>query len=268
MDLRKKSIFEYDSWIDWPSVVLMTGVHGNEHSGILALQNLINDDLSLKKWKLTVIFANIDAIEKNIRFVDVNMNRSFWEKLENTKEEARIKELLPYLNQADILLDLHNTIDLSSFPFLITEAESYACVFDVQYVLSWIDSVQKWWSDGYMTKLWKIWLCLECGSIVDDINVTTNYAYNMSINLLCYLGLIDGIFQSYSSHIVLKPDFMHISQSESFRLKKPFREFELCKKWQIIWYDNWNQILAPYDGYILFARNRNKKWEECFLYVK
>lgn len=261
-------IYQYDSWVYWPSVIVMAWVHGNESSGIIALQRFVDEWMFLLQWKLTIIFANLDAIEKNTRFVDVNMNRFFGKVLWYTKEEQRIKEILPYLKEADILLDLHNTIQLSASPFLITEHKEYASVFDCEYIISGLDNLHPWWSDGYMNSLWKIGLCLECWSIVDDKDQTLDYAYRMVINFLRYLNMIEWSSISYLPSQLIMTDTIYISKYGEFILTKEFGEFEFCKKWQIIWTD-WNiPVFAPYDWYILFARNRIQSWIECFVYGK
>lgn len=261
-------IHQYVSWISWPSVVLMAGVHGNEHSGIVALQRLIDEKFTLLKWKLTIVFANLAAIEQNIRFVDVNMNRCFGKQLWTTKEEERIQDILSYFHEADILLDLHNTIQLSSSPFLITEHKEYVSVFDCEYVVSGLDKLHPWWSDGYMNSLWKIGLCLECGSISDDKDQTSDYAYRMVVNFLRYLNMIEWPSISYLPAQLIMTDTIYISKYEEFTLTKEFGEFEFCRKDQIIGYDWLNVVAAPYDGYIVFARSTKNKWTECFVYCK
>jgi len=201
-------VFTFTSQYPWPSVVVMAWVHWNEKSWILALQRILDEWISLLYWKLTIIFANLYAIEQNRRFVDLNMNRCFWRELSNSKEEVRVQELLPCLQQADILLDLHNTVGDSASPFLITNSYWYNTIFQVDYVLQWIDHVQVWWSDWYMESIWKVGLCLECGSVVDDISLTTDYAYDMVINFLQYVNIIQWSHKTFRAPKSVKARIM------------------------------------------------------------
>jgi len=75
-------------------------------------------------------------------------------------------EIMDILDESDYLLDIHNTTSYnSSLEFLITTHTDYANIFNVDKVISHIDSIQKGWSDWYMDSMWKKWFCLECGSI-------------------------------------------------------------------------------------------------------
>ncbi|MCB9804969.1 succinylglutamate desuccinylase/aspartoacylase family protein [Candidatus Peribacteria bacterium] len=67
--------------------------------------------------------ANPRAIEQNIRQTEKNMNRSFHTiPQDNTYEDIRAQELLPFLRESDVLLDIHNTLNTeNSIPFLISE---------------------------------------------------------------------------------------------------------------------------------------------------
>ncbi len=62
-----------------PAVILSCGIHGNETAPIELLNILINDLLVTQNLSvpLLIIFANPEAIKKQVRFVDQNLNRLF-----------------------------------------------------------------------------------------------------------------------------------------------------------------------------------------------
>ncbi|NCQ81949.1 hypothetical protein GW750_03990 [bacterium] len=85
------------------------------------------------------IFANLQALQYDVRYTDINMNRCFGKDIpqqNNDYEAQRVQELIPYLQQSDVLLDIHNTIDLPCPPFLISEHADWNRYFDVPRVLS------------------------------------------------------------------------------------------------------------------------------------
>src|SRR3989344_9145478 len=110
------------------NIVIMAGVHGNESFGVTALKEII-PSLSIEKGKITIIFANLEAIKQNKRFIEYNLNRCFFKeqanKIKNTLEGRTAREIIPYLNQADYLLDIHSSNSKDSVPFMICQPESF-----------------------------------------------------------------------------------------------------------------------------------------------
>lgn len=57
-----------------------------------------------------LIQVNLEAQQQNKRFVDVNMNRIIGkDENKQTYEYKRFQQLLPYLYEMDIVLDIHST---------------------------------------------------------------------------------------------------------------------------------------------------------------
>lgn len=95
---------------------ILVCVHGNEQYG-LKIKEILNN-------KFEFIVANPLAVEKNVRFVDANLNRVFpGNKNSNLYEEKRAFELAKEIDNFSKLIDLHSTsekMDLTgiiSYPF-------------------------------------------------------------------------------------------------------------------------------------------------------
>jgi predicted deacylase len=117
-----------------PSALITALIHGNEISGAIASKALIDHLLaspgSLLRGSITVAFCNLAAFERfnaddlhHSRFVQEDMNR-VWsaDKLglpAASVERQRAVELLPVIDQADFLLDLHSMHDPGD-PLLLT----------------------------------------------------------------------------------------------------------------------------------------------------
>ena len=260
-----KSIIKLQWNKKWKTTIIMTWVHGNERSGLEAL-DMILPNINIESWTVYFIKANLKAIKQNVRFVEKNMNRCFRKKIVwNSYEANRAREIRKYLDKADYLLDVHNTTNKVSEAFLIWEEKKLAKYFPVKKFLSWIDWVQKWWSDGYMYNIWKIWFCIESGSIYDK--KWPQIAYQSIINFLKLTGNIKWkakIFNKNQTHIHCQK--MYKSQTDNFVLAKKFKDFEYIAQWELIWIDGNKKIRAMENWIILFPHSVDQKWKECFVF--
>ncbi len=266
-----KNIWEWiylkDSWKQWNITTIMVWVHWNEISWIKALDELKNN-LEIISWKVYFVYANLKAIEKNIRFTEKNLNRCF---LKNnnwtTYEELRAQEIIEILDKSDFLLDVHNTTSFnSSLDFLITTHIDYAKYFDVNKIVSHIDDIQKWWSDWYMDSIWKKWFCLECWSInFWDKEKSKLLAKKSILNFLKVTKNISWEPEVFDNNkLVIKMKQMYKTKTDNFNLAREFKDFEEIKKLELIWIDWEEKIINKQDGIILFAHDRKQKESEWF----
>lgn len=119
------------------------------------------------------------------------MNRSFHNIPQGSAyEDIRAQELLPFLRESDVLLDIHNTLNTeNSIPFLISEHANMDQYFPVDTVVSGLDVLHPGGSDGYMNSIGKVGLCIESGSIYDPRG--TEIARDSVLNFLCATGAIE-----------------------------------------------------------------------------
>lgn len=66
----------YDRGPGDPEVAIVGGIHGDEPSGVRAVRRLLRNDLDLTRGVRFVI-ANPPALERDVRFLDSDLNRSF-----------------------------------------------------------------------------------------------------------------------------------------------------------------------------------------------
>ncbi len=112
-------VWTFEAAAAGPHVGLCALVHGNEFSGALALLRLVELGLRPARGRLTLIFANPEALAAfdprdpwASRFLDEDLNR-LWSAAEldaprRTRELARARELRPIVDELDALLDLHS----------------------------------------------------------------------------------------------------------------------------------------------------------------
>lgn len=111
-------VWHFDSGQGGRQVLLTALIHGNELCGAWALKTLLASGLRPRRGTLTLAFCNLAAFDRfdpadyaRSRFVDEDMNR-VWsaDKLADgdSQERRRARELRPWVDRADWLLDFHS----------------------------------------------------------------------------------------------------------------------------------------------------------------
>ena len=103
-----------------PTVMVASLTHGNEVSGAIVVDALLSAGLRPRQGALIFSFNNIEAYHSfdprspfRSRMVDEDFNRT-WGRLDEpatTVETRRAKVLRPFVERADLLLDLHSMHD-------------------------------------------------------------------------------------------------------------------------------------------------------------
>jgi len=101
-----------------PSVMVQALTHGNEFSGAIALDFLFREDVRPLKGSLVLAFANVAAFARfdfddpdRSRYIDEDYNRVWADAVlagpRDSAELRRARDLRPFVDAADYLLDLH-----------------------------------------------------------------------------------------------------------------------------------------------------------------
>jgi predicted deacylase len=112
-------VHRFESGRAGPDVMVQALTHGNEFCGALALLRLLQDGLRPQRGALTVAFANVAAFERfdfddpdRSRYIDEDFNRVWADDVlfgsRDSSELRRARELAPFVDRADLLLDLHS----------------------------------------------------------------------------------------------------------------------------------------------------------------
>lgn len=119
-----------------------------------------------------LLYGNVEAIEKGVRQIDLNLNRmyrlseTFTPDQRETVEYKRSREIIPYLDLSDALLDLHSSSSISSPAFIICEENCKEVVDNFPFPIRCygFSDIEPGGSDGYMNSRGKIGICVECGN--------------------------------------------------------------------------------------------------------
>jgi predicted deacylase len=110
-----------DSGRPGPHVGLLSLMHGNEIAGAIALDRLLRAGLQPIRGKLSFAFVNLTAFERfdphrptASRFLDEDLNRVWDETILNGPRHSieldRARDIRPFVETVDVLLDLHSML--------------------------------------------------------------------------------------------------------------------------------------------------------------
>jgi predicted deacylase len=102
-------------------LALVALTHGNEIAGAIVLAELLAAGIKPERGRLSVIFANIEAFQTfdpenptATRYLEEDLNRLWGEdRLQSprdSREMRRVRTLLPVIESADVLVDLHSML--------------------------------------------------------------------------------------------------------------------------------------------------------------
>ena len=112
-------VHRFDSGVSGSNVMVQALTHGNEICGAIALAWLLEQKMTPLRGTLTVVFANVQAYATfnpadphPSRYVDEDLNRVWGDEVlfgpRDSAELRRARELQPYVDAADLLLDIHS----------------------------------------------------------------------------------------------------------------------------------------------------------------
>jgi predicted deacylase len=120
----------FASGIAGPHVLVAALTHGNEICGAIALDRLFRAGLRPRRGKLTLAFVNVAAYRSfnprfpvASRFVDEDFNR-LWDPTvldgpRQSNELVRARAVRPFVDAADVLLDIHS-MQFATAPLMLT----------------------------------------------------------------------------------------------------------------------------------------------------
>jgi succinylglutamate desuccinylase len=264
-----------------PHVVIFGGTHGDEVSGVYAIERLLFDlmggTLELLKGSLVLARANEQAILEKRRYLVSNLNRLYRPEypsdVESTSYEyQRAQELKVILSACDYFLDLHSA-PIADHPFIITRrntADFFAKLGIPRIITGWekfSDGTIAGDGEGYAAGHGAKAATLEAGSHFDPASI--DVAYETSTRLLSLLGMTGPstvqpsrrpeIFDIYAVQQKESDDFRYIGPIENFRHLKPGEAYA---------FQNAHQLTVAEDSYMLIPMvpEQTKLGEEvCYL---
>ena len=277
-----------------PKLVVCGCVHGNEIIGKQVLDALLQH-LNPQEicGSITLILGNPAAYARGVRYVDEDLNR-LWsqervaragnaEPLRRHTEEARVLELLPYLEGAEYALDIHATVQPTPHAFVYcapTPAHrALARCFEVPYILSpapeFSAPSMSFCLDNYVDAQRGVGLTLEAGWLQEEGLFAATYtgvvralmqvgsaSAEVAALLLRRAEVGDAYAQSLhtgSASAATEPVELEvyeeiIAQTAEFRFVEPVENFHRVPAGSVFAYDGAAAQRVQCDSYIIFPK--------------
>jgi len=247
-----------------PRVVMFSGVHGDELSGIHAVEKLFFDFLTgartLLKGSLTLARGNARAIAAERRYVTYNLNRMYKDEYgpdidRNEYEYKRAQELKSILRDCDYFLDLHSA-PIAQEPFLI--AEQHAIDFFARLGLPYIIMGWNRFSGGttggdgenYANAHGAKAATLESGSHFEKRS--NDVAYRTVITMLSLLGMIEPVADEKRADAEIIDMYAVVTkEADDFRYAGEVRNFQRFARNEAFAFQNGKPMTVSEDSILL-----------------
>jgi len=264
-----------------PRVVLFSGVHGDEISGIHAVEKLFFDFFTgtrtLRKGSLTLARANAHAIAAERRYVKYNLNRMYKDQYgpdvdRDAYEYQRAQALKSILRECDYFLDLHSA-PIAQEPFLI--AEQHAIGFFSRLGLPHIIMGWNKFSGGttggdgenYANAHGAIAATLESGSHFEKRS--NDVAYRTVIAMLSLLDMIEPVADANRAEAEVIDMYAVVTkEADDFRYAGDVANFQRFARDEAFAFQNGKPVTVKEDSILLIPMKpeETKVHEEvCYL---
>ncbi|MDM7947565.1 MAG: M14 family metallopeptidase [Oceanibaculum nanhaiense] len=271
-------VTSFDSGVPGPHVAINAITHGNEICGAIALDALLKQGVRPVKGKLSFAFVNhmaysrFDAANPDAsRFVDEDFNRVWVEDRldgsEDTVELRRARELRPFFDSVDMLLDIHS-LGTYSEPLMICHGLEKERTFAAEvnfpaYIMCGSGHIVGRRIIEYTPfndpKNDKVALLVECGQ--HWAASSGRVAMDTAMHFLRVTGVVDpAVIERNLSPEGKTPPKAQIwevtggltAKTEDFRFAEEYIGMELIEKAGTpIAYDDGETLVTPYDDCLL-----------------
>lgn len=252
------------------NILFLGAVHGNEIAGTVAQKEIINQieqgKIKLKKGNVTFVpCVNVEAQKKDVRFIDVNLNRVVrYHNNPKNNEEKIANKLVREIDKCDVLLDLHSThcsedVEFAFIDYPKDENLDLLSVLPVKKALAgWPEiyknnsNIDDFCTERYAFDKGKVGITIECGYHKSKKSVEV--AKRAILNVLAFYGCIDDVVQKELSQIINLDRY--VIKKNKGRMLRDYKHMSSVIKDEVLAvYDNGEKIKAPFDGYIIMPNH-------------
>jgi succinylglutamate desuccinylase len=248
---------------DGPRVVFFSGIHGNEVSGVHAVEKLLFDFFGrariLKRGILILARANEQALAAEQRYLKLNMNRLFREAYDDgidrtCYEFMRTQQLKPLLESCDYFLDFHSAPSAQE-PFLVAERKAvdfYSELGIGQIITGWSKFSRGSIggdAENFAGSHAAVAATLESGSHFDKSAI--DVSYRTAISMLQLLGMIETQAKPDVKPTIVDMYAVVTKDFADFRYEAEVTNFQSIKKDEVYAHQNGRPLTVSEDSYLL-----------------
>jgi succinylglutamate desuccinylase len=268
-------IHTFESGKPGPHVLVNALTHGNEICGAIAVDRLLREGLRPTRGTLTFAFANVEAFSRfdrerpyATRFIDEDFNRvwtpSTLDGTRHSVELDRARELRPFVDAADYLLDIHSMLEPSPAVMICGALDKgIQFAFDIgvpQHIVS-----DKGHANGTRMRDYggfgdpaspKNALLIECGQHwerkAEAVAWQTTWRYLRALDVVDRERAAREIDARVPAQKLIRVTDAVVANSPSFRFARDFTGLEVIeRRGDVIAWDGEDAVRAPYDNCVL-----------------
>lgn len=268
-------VHTFESSRPGPHVMVNAVTHGNELCGAIAVDRLLGMGVRPTRGTLTLSFANIEAFSRfdprnpyASRFIDEDFNR-VWNAAtldgpRDSIELRRARALRPFVEAADMLLDIHSMLEPSP-PVMICGPldKGIGLAFEIAMPRDVVSDEGH--ANGTRMRDFggfgdpaspKNALLVECGQHWE--RAAEEVAWQATWRFLRHCGVVDPqaaareIAGSPAPQRLVKVTEAVVARTPAFRFARAFSGMEVvARKGELIAFDGDEEVRAPYDNCVL-----------------
>lgn len=269
-------VHTFESGRPGPHVMVNAITHGNEICGAIAVARLLRMGVRPSRGTLTLSFANVEAFSRfdpkqpyATRFVDEDFNRVWNEQAldgpRDSVELRRARQLRPFVEAADYLLDIHSMLEPSPPVMICGPLEKgIGFAFDVAIPRDIVSDEGH--ANGTRMRDFKGFgdpaspknaLLVECGQHWE--RAAEHVAWQTTWRFLRHLAVVDPALSAREidrepppPQRLVRVTEAVVAKTPAFRFARAFSGMEVVPRaGDVIAYDGDETVLAPYDGCVL-----------------
>ncbi|QQX75773.1 MULTISPECIES: succinylglutamate desuccinylase/aspartoacylase family protein [Aequorivita] len=268
----------YSSGLDGPLLFITAGIHGNEPSGLRALQKvfeILEAEKPKIKGRVIGVSGNRAALQQGVRFIDEDLNRTWTvenikNKIIDSHEKKEMFEIIEILNQYPeeeftkrYFLDCHTTSSASA-PYIsvqeVNDNDVWAHQFPTHIIRGFSDIVLGC-IDHYESRIGITGFVFEGGqheSKVAEMNhegiiwLALVNACKLDLEKLShYPEAAAMLLDNKKKQKTFEISYRHgLAPEDEFRMEAGYSNFQPIKKGELLAYQNGKPVYSKWDAYI------------------
>jgi len=284
-----------------PTLIFLGGVHGNEPSGVFALQSVLeelNESRPTFHGQLYALSGNLSALKKGVRYSKVDLNRIWIQKnIDKLREHTAIDlnedihEQIDLYDTIDTILktvegpyyffDLHTTSGETS-PFITVNDNLLNRKFTIQYPLPIVLGIEEFLTGpilSYINELGYVAFGFEGGQHDSQFAIENHVSFiHLSMIFTGCISVSDANFEKHSrrldDHSLITKSFFEIiyhyriENEEKFHMCPDYMNFQKIHKNDKLALNHNHEIIAPLSGRIFMPLYQGKGDDGFFIIKK
>lgn len=274
----KRVLGEYTSHKTGPLLFISAGIHGNEPSGLQALEkvlNVLSENKPEIRGRLIAVSGNREALENNVRYIDEDLNRTWTEenianKITDTHEKKEMFCIIEVLKnypesqyEKRYFLDCHTTSSASK-PYIsvqdVNDNDNWAHQFP-PYIIRGFSDIVYGCIDHYLSRIGVTGFVFEGGQHESPDAVKHHEgmiwlalvkACNLDLNeLKTYPEAAAYMEAMKADQKTFEIEHRHeIKDDDTFKMESGYENFQPIKKGEQLAVHNGKKIISTWDAYI------------------